>query len=97
MYMDKPKTVTITFTKKNLKYNFSSSIDCPIYHALEEAGVSIIAVGFNDFAYNDMGLHNIQFTPELKHVSETLLFTNSHLLRWSRRFLLQGKSFTVRL
>ena len=86
MFMEKPKSLTITFTKENLKHPYSLPRDCPIYHALADAGVPVREVWGEQWVDNDGVEHH--FSEALQRVSNILEQTMTDMRRKGRRALI---------
>lgn len=92
--MEKPKTVTIQFTKENLRHEFKRYDDCPIYHALNDAGLPVHRVFTDGWIDTRRGRH--LFSDDLFAASMRLNKT-SHLgfSYYVRCWFLKGRTFEV--
>ena len=93
MFMEKPKTASITFTREDLDKTYHNAFDCPIYRALDNAGVEVHTVF--PFRWYDSKLHAHGFSPRLIAISVFLRLTDR--VRFVRPWLLAGRSIQVAL
>ena len=102
MFMDKPKTAEITFTKENLQCKYSNASGCPIWHALDDAGLPVNWVGMDSWIESKDDSFDVvrhYFPHKLRRASALLAATSDmgFIGVGIRRLCLQGKSFTVDL
>lgn len=94
-----PEIVTIKFTRENLSHDYTKAENCPIFHALKDAGMNVVNVGpmtWNELTGEKWILH--RFSRELREASDLLYSTQGDPLGmlW-RCWKLEGKEFVVQL
>lgn len=89
----------IKFNRADLRKNYSNPHDCPIFSAMDRAGVPVVEVvsaGFevpDDTSAIDTEYH--YFSKTLRKVSDLLCRTNKNLVGFRGRGKLLGKRFLV--
>lgn len=98
--VNRAKSATIKFTKENLAHDWTNPHDCPIFHALHDAGAPVSFVKpwywVSTGASGAKTVHG--FSRELQAASDLLCRTHDSWFRTLiRRWKLQGKEFAVQL
>ena len=83
----KVKIIKVTVGKEEKKYSYMPGNDCPIFHALKNAGVSVRQVGSEVFSYERDGHFYGDYlaVPRMRKYRAHLIRTDSSLLRRFRR------------
>jgi len=96
------RTYRVAFDSSDLGKCYHKSTGCPIYSALERAGVPVESVGRDSFlVYESVGdrkitISSVKFTADLQKISNFLLATDLLFpLRRYARWFLRGREFEV--